>query len=270
MKHPVLFASAFTLLAATTAAAQERGVSRRMFTFLDTDVTVEVVATAPGTLQIVRGEPGVIEAAGRVPGGLSTFALGGRDGDKLRITAVGGERAEFIVVVPEDAYVRVQLPNHRSGDVASSRSGGTFNWGDAPTGSAPAPATFNTRPTGPTMAYANHDAPHQLSVPVLNAVRTVSVRFGASAFQVGGDHYMTVVNGNTQNIEVRTGTEAENLIVTVPADTREFTLKLGGRTALVVRGIEVTAYCEPMTEQVIGAYQHWFTFAPEMGRLSCR
>lgn len=270
MRYEVLLATALTLLAAASAGAQERGVSRRLFTFLDNDVTVEVMADAPGTLQIVRGEPGVIEAAARVPGGFSTFALGGRDGDKLRLTAVGGERAEFIVVVPEEAYVRVRLPNHKKGSLGSTRSGGTFNWGDARISSAPAPATFNVAPSGPTMAYSGQYAPRTMSIPVLNAVRSVSVRFGTSTFQVGGDHYMSVSNGSYQSIEVRTGTEADNLIITVPAETRDFTLKLGGRTAMIVRGFEITTYCEPVTEQIMDESRRWFTFAPEMGRLRCR
>ncbi len=265
----LLVAGALALAVVMPAAAQERGVARRTFTFLDTDVTVEVTAPMPGTLQIVRGEPGILDVAGRVPGGMSSFALGGRDGDKLRLTAVGGEHADFIVVVPEDAYVRVRLPNRKSGALASTRQGATFTWGDAQS-SAKAAAPLMMPPSGPTVAHSAEYAPRVLAIPRLTTVRSVEVRLEASDFQVAGNHYMTVVNGSSQNVEVRTGDEPEELIVTVPAATRDFTLRLGGRTALVVRRFEVTTYCEPVTEQTFAATARRFTFTPEAGRLTCR
>jgi hypothetical protein len=82
---------------------------------------------------------------------------------------------------------------------------------------------------------------------------------------------MAVKRGSTTSVEIRTGSVSEDLVISVPAGTRDFTLKLGGKTALVVRGPEVTTYCEPVIEQILygGAAQR-FTFTPEMGRLTCR
>jgi hypothetical protein len=271
MKYSRFLAVLLTFAAVAPARAQERGVARRLFTFLDTKVTVEVLADAPGTLQIVRGEPGQIDVAARVPGGVSAFALGGRSGDNLRLTALGGESAEFIVVVPEDVYLRVRLPNNKAGELGSTRPAGTFTWTGtvAAEGVGAEPIALPT-PSGPVIAHAAPRAPRVLNVSRLNAVRTITLRVQPGLFEVGGNRYMTVVTGSNSNVEVRTGDESEEVIISIPADTRDFTLKLGGRTALVVRGAEISTYCEPVTDQFLGGGRRWFTFAPEAGRLTCR
>lgn len=290
MRYSTLLSALLTVVFVSPLVAQEREVQRRMFTFLDRQVTVEVMTDIPGTLRIVRGEPGVIDVAARVPGGVSAAALGGRAGDNLRLTAVGGEQAEFIVVVPEEVYLRIRLPDNKTGDLGSTRPGGTFTWpagGDTPTGfdnrstrrasngvylnggavngtAMPAP------PSGPLVAHAAERAPRVLDVSKLNAVRTVTLRVEPGLFEVGGNRHMMVVPGNPNVVEVRTGDASEDVIIAIPTETREFTLKLGGRTALVVRGTEISTYCEPLTEQDLGGGRHWFTFAPEAGRLMCR
>lgn len=268
MKHSLLLAGTLSMLTALPAAAQERGVSRRAFTFLENNVTVEITADVPGTLQIVRGQEGIIDVAARVPGGLSSFALGGQYSDKLRLTAVGGRSAEFIVVVPEQTYVRIRLPNRKAGELGSTRPGGTFRWGEGAvrTASAPYPAT----PSGPTVAYSAERAPRTVSVPVLNSVRSVSVRVGTPGFTVAGNHYMNVGGAQSNSLEIRVGSAVEDLVIGVPQETRDFTLKLGGRTALVVHGFDVATSCQPVTEQTLQEGAHWFTFSPEMGRLSCK
>jgi hypothetical protein len=271
MTYSRFFAVLLTFAAVMPASAQERAVNRRLFTFLDTKVTVEVLADAPGTLQVVRGEPGQIDVAARVRGGISAFALGGRSGDNLRLTALGGETAEFIVVVPEDVYLRVRLPNNKAGELASTRPGGTFTWAgtSGADGDISEPIAL-PKPSGPVIAHTAPRAPRVLNVTRLNAVRTVTLRVESGRFEVGGNRYMRVVNGNSENVEVRTGDESEDVIITIPSATRDFSLKLGGRTALVVRGAEISTYCEPMTEQLLGAGRRWYTFAPEAGRLRCR
>ena len=266
MKSFILAAA--LLGAALPCAAQN--VTRRQFTYLNGDITIEVLADMPGTLQVVRGEPGIIDVSSRVPGGLGQAALGGTYEDKLRLSAVGGTQAQFIVSVPEDISLHVVLPNHRSGTVGSMRPGGTFKWAGTASANVGQAQTAPVQPTEPTVGYAGDVAPHTLAVPQLANVSSFTVRLESSSFQVGGNHFMSVANGGSDNVEVRTGTEPEELFVTIPAGTRDFTLKLGGHTALVVRGMEVTTYCEPVTDQTLGDGQRWFTFAPDAGRLSCR
>lgn len=264
-----IFGLALIIASAAPANAQGRDVSRRAFNFYDDDVTIEVQADAPGTLHVVRGEYGRLEAVGRVPGGLSTFALGGRSSDRLRLTAVGGDKADFIVVVPEDAFVRVLLPNRKSGALSTSRSGAAYTWGGAVAQTGAGAALLALRPSGPVIAHSTPYAPATLSIPKITTVRSIRVRIQGSAFEVGGDHHMSVVNGGGSNVEVRTGNEPEQLVVNVPADTRNFTLRLGGRTALVIRDLEVWSYCEPVIEQTMPGAR-WFTYSPESGRLTCR
>ena len=267
-----VYAGLLMLAAATPAAAQEYGVNRRLFTFLDNEVTVEVTAQTDGTLHVVRGEPGRLEVSARVEGGMSTFALGGRDGTTLRLTAVGGDVVDFIVVVPEDTYLRVLLPNRKTGDIGATRPGGTFRWPtpDSDEYSDAAPRMLPA-PNGVATAHVADVAPRILNVPRLNSARTVTVVVQSGLFEVGGTRWMSVTNGSTTNVEIRTGSTSEDLLISVPSDTRDFTLKLGGKTALVIRGPEITTYCEPVVEQLLygGATQR-FTFTPQMGRLSCR
>jgi hypothetical protein len=275
MKYSILLAGLISVASALPVSAQEPGVSRRLFTFLDDRLTVEVQADRPGSLQIVRGEPGLVDVVARVPGGVSAFAMGGRDGDALRLTAVGGDKADFVVVVPEDAYVRVRLPNKKGTEIGSTRPGGTFSWpSDEKTtnaGGVTGVSASKSRPaSGPLIAYAAATAPQVLSIPKLTTVRTVRVRIADAGFEVGGSRPMGVARGNTQHIEVQTGNEPEDLVLSIPSDTRDFTLTLGGRTALVKRGVEVVAYCEPVTEQTLAGGVKWFTFSPEAGRLTCR
>jgi hypothetical protein len=269
MKSSIILAIAL-FSAVAPASAQEWGVNRRFFTFLDNEVTVEVTAETEGRLHVLRGEPGRIEVSGRVDGGMSSFALGGRDGSTLRITAVGGQNADFILVVPEDTYLRVHLPNSRSGEVASSRPGGTFTWPSSDPTDEPA-ARIAPAPLTPATAHVSHEAPRVLNVPRLNSARSITLITGASYFQVAGTRWMSVKSGSTTNVEIQTGNEPEHLFISIPYSTRDFTLKLGSKTALVVRGNEVSSYCEPVVEvEIAGGAARRFTYTPENGRLRCR
>jgi hypothetical protein len=272
MKTFVLVVAA-TLVAAGHARAQEYEVTRRQFTFFDNSLTVEVVADMPGQLQVVRGEPGRIEVAARVPGGIPAFAMGGRENDKLRLTAVGGSHADFVVIIPEDATVRVQLPDRHGHQVKSLQRSGKYTWGDGSEGSTRSnqgSAKASPVPAGPTTAYSNAMAPRLVNVTKMNSVRTVSVRFEGGNFNVAGTRYMSVQDGDPNNIEVRTSDDVQDVIVTVPVGTSSFTLKLAGKTAMNVVGAEIRTYCDPLTEQDLGAGRRWYTFTPEMGRLTCR
>jgi hypothetical protein len=262
-------ATAILLLGAQYAQAQEYELTRRQFNFFDNSLTVEIVADMPGQLQVVRGEPGRIEVAARVPGGVPAFALGGRGGDQLRLTAIGGDHADFVLVIPEDAVVRVKLPDRHSHQVRSLQRNGHYTWGDVSTGRASAPSPVPV-PSRPTTVYSDDMAPRTLHVPRLNAVRTVSVRFEGSSFKVDGTQFMSVQPGDPTSVEVRTSDQVQDVIVTVPLGTSAFTLRLGGKLAMNVVGGEIRMYCEPVTEQELSGGRRWYTFAPEMGRMTCR
>jgi hypothetical protein len=260
------------LLAATGAEAQEHELSRRSFSFFDNILTVEVVADMPGQLQLVRGEAGRIDVAGRVPGGIPAFALGGREENQLKLTAVGGAHADFVVIVPEDAMVKVKLPDRNWRQVGMSQQSGEYRWGEnqkaSPVTASATRSLTSARPAA--IAYSDALPPRTLHVTRLNAVRTVSVRFEGPNFNVAGNRPMTLQKGDPANVEVRTGDEAQDLVVTVPLGTSDFKLMLAGKTAMNVVGGEIRVYCEPLTEQDLGMGRRWYTFAPEMGRMTCR
>ena len=269
MKLSLALLSLAILTCSTQAAAQEYELTRRHYTFFDNSLTIEVVSEIPGRLQVVRGEKGRVEVAARVPGGIPAFAMGGREYDRLRLTALGGEEADFVVVVPEDASVRVKLPNARSHAMTSMRPAGTFSWGGTATSKASAPAALPV-PTRPTTAYSKDHAPRTLNIPKLNSVRTISVRFEGSTFLVAGTQWMRVSGGNPNNIEVQTGDQLQDVIITLPIGTNGFAMRLGGRLAMQVSNGEIRTYCEPLTEQDLGAGRKWYTFTPDMGRMTCR
>jgi hypothetical protein len=265
---------AVTLLAsAVSAQAQDRELSRRQFPFFGNYVTVEVVADVPGKLQVVRGEEGMIEVAARVPGGIPSFALGGRGGDRLRLSALGGANADFVVIVPENAGVRVKLPETGGGQQTSTlRSGGIYQWGAPKDATAPiaGPAVVVPAPAGQALAFSNTVAPRLLNIANMNALRTLTVRIEGNMFQVGGSEFMSVAGGNPAEVQLQTGRDLQDVFVTLPIGTNNFTLRLGGRTALSVTGREIRVFCEPVTDQDLGSGRRWFTFTPEMGRLTCR
>jgi hypothetical protein len=264
---------AATLCAASSAQAQEHELSRHSFTFFDNTLSVEVVADMPGQLQVVRGEPGRIDVAGRVPGGIPAFALGGREENQLRLTAVGGNHADFVVIVPEDALVKVKLPDRNWRQVGMTQQSGQYSWRSGEQSAAPAAAPPRMRGAalpGPMIAYSDQLPPRTLNVTSLNSVRTVSVRFEGPNFHVAGNQPMKLQEGDPANVEVRTGRDVQDLVVTVPLGTSDFKLLLAGRTAMNVVGGEIRVYCEPLTEQDLGMGRRWFTFAPEMGRMTCR
>ncbi len=268
---------AAVLFSATNAVAQEYEITRRSIPFFDNKLTIEVVADVPGELQVVRGEQGMIEVAARVDGGIPSFALGGRESDKLRLTALGGDAANFVVVVPEDAMVRVLLPGEVGHQVGTTQKQGRYNWGGEGKKSSearvPGSTTTAVMPVAamqPMLAYSNPLVPRQVSVPRLNAVRTVSVRFEGTTFNVAGTQAMNLTDGDPAHIEIRTGNDVQDLVVTLPLGTSDFGLNLGGKNAMRVVGGEIRIYCEPLTEQDLGAGRRWYTFTPEMGRLSCR
>lgn len=261
------------LLGATGAQAQEEDLSRRQFTFLDNILTIEVVADMPGQLQVVRGENGRLDVAGRVPGGIPAFALGGREENVLRLTAVGGNHADFVVIVPEDAMVKVKLPERDWKRVGMNDPNGVYSWSGASNSAIATADVSRTRASAlpaPAIAYSDQLPPRMLHVTNLNAVRTVSVRFEGPSFNVAGNRPMALQKGDPQNVEVRTGSEVQDLVVTVPLGTSDFTLRLAGKTAMHVAGGEIRVYCEPVLEQELGTGRRWYTFAPEMGRMTCR
>lgn len=128
-------------LAATVPAGPAAGQAfvpaeafRQSYTFLGNRLEIRVEGVPSGSLRVVRGGAGVLEVAGRAAEGIAGAARE-RDGSEvLTLTAVGAERAVFLVVVPSDAIVRLRLPGEeRPLGFDPPRTSDQWEW------SAPAP-----------------------------------------------------------------------------------------------------------------------------------
>lgn len=110
---------------------------RQLFAFVGKDLTVHVQADVPGSLQLLRGEPGRIEAAGRAPAGFVGAGLARVPRHQLNLTAVGADDVDYLVVVPAGVRVRLRLPDRDLAEVFGVlQDAASYSWG---TTVAPAP-----------------------------------------------------------------------------------------------------------------------------------
>jgi hypothetical protein len=273
--------AALTLALATPVAAQETEVARRTFTFVNNDLTIEVLGRAPGKLHLIRGQAGQIEVAARADDGIAGFGLAGEARDRLKLTAVGGERVTFLVVVPTDLRVRVELPEQPVAEVFGSLDqAASYSWLGAEATPRPGPAGPPPEAAMPSatglfeeglyVSYGRLRAPATVSVRDASAMRTVAVRWEGKEFRVAGNHRVDVLTRGTEAVEVYAERLSTDLVLTVPAATREFVLQIGDAPAFVLSEGRAAALCSPVIDQQLDGGRRWFTFTPENGKLNCR
>ena len=264
--RPLLLAGIALAIAAPVSAQRE--VARRSFTFFDTNLTIEVLGGESGVLQVVRGGDGRVEVAARAPSGIPGFGLGGRDHNTLRLTATS-ERVEYLVIAPEDVRIRVRLPGKPVADVVSRRPAASYTWGEEPP-EPPTVESMTSTPGGPYTSYYSSEVPREVILPDLASVRRLELRFEGSDFRVVTDQPSLVNSGRTDRLVLR-GDARQPLSATLllPRQTRDFTLSLGGKTALTVRGSEVRNYCEQFIRQQLADGGLVYTYHPS-GTLRCR
>lgn len=278
MKRLILACAAIAAVA--TPVAAQRDVTRRSYTFFDNNLTIDVVEGASGVLQVMRGEPGRLEVAARAPRGVAGFGLGGRDNNALRLTALGSQRVEYLVIVPEDVRIRVRLPGRSVAEVASRRPSATYSWGEESGAEgvwgaavrAGTAAEFERPPegAGPFLSYYSPDAAREVIVSDLGTVNRVELRFEGADFRVYTDRPARVNDGRTDRLELRgDADQLLNATILLPPATRNFTLVLGGKTAFTVRGTEIRSFCDQLVQQRLGNGVLVYTFHPA-GPLRCR
>jgi hypothetical protein len=269
MKSLMVWAGLLSLLLSTPVVGQ-RQVARRQYSYFDTNLTIDVLSEASGVLRIVRGEAGILEVAARAPKGFPAFALGGRQSDELRLTAMGAERVDFLVVVPEDTRVRVRLPDRRHLEIASSNPSATYTWGPNPPPAGGDGRNVATPPAdGMYLSYYSESVPRVFSIADVAGVARLDVRFEGADFRVSTSRPVTVNSGRSDAIDFRPGQPPMNIVLTVPGDTRDFRLILGGRIGLEARGGEIKPYCEQFISTRNQAGQRAFAFIASGGRLIC-
>ncbi|MEJ2184645.1 MAG: hypothetical protein P8Z36_01775 [Gemmatimonadota bacterium] len=273
------------LAAARPAAAQRWDVTRRVYTMLDTDLTVDVVTNAPGTLQMMHGQGGQVQVTGRALHGMAASALETKNGSTLRLSAVGADRVEYIVVVPSNVYVRVKLPDRDVAETFSTMSGAqSYSWQatSGQSGGATAEGAEPDQParrdavdvmSAPTTAlfttYADASAPDVVSFPSAALLRTLTVRLEGDQFRIEASRPMTLLRGDPKLIAIRPVGLPMDVVLVVPAATKDFVVEVGGEPAMaVVRG-RAMSMCTPVVEQVLEGNRLWYTFSPVDGVLSC-
>jgi hypothetical protein len=197
------------------------------------------------------------------------------DREHLSLTAVGAQRAEFLVVVPSYASVDVRMPKH---DLAESfgtmQKIANFKWGDEAPPAAPARA--EAPPTTPapgsadlTPAYSAVSAPHMLSVVRPADFHTATIRLEGARFELATDRPLDMEAAGTGVLEVRPTGAGENLVVKIPSSTTDFVFQVGGRPALIARNGVWKSLCTSVTEQSFPDGRRWWTFAPTRTDSDC-
>jgi hypothetical protein len=266
---------------ATSAPAQEWLVHRDQFRYVGTRLTIDVTAEAAGRLQILRGEPGIVRVAGRVPVGFAAAGLS--DDDHLTLTAAGAGPVHFMVVVPDRVWITVRLPDRtRSESVGGHARSRAFEWRGAATSDLPAAAAAPMSPfpeelseasgaLGPGLftTYSADIAPATVALPDLRAVRTITVRTGGDRFRIATSRPLGMEPGSPRALEIRPSGEPMDIVIEIPAGTADFALSAHGASALTVRRDVVTPGCAPFTRQWLSDGREWVTFSPVQGSLDC-
>ena len=282
----ILTAIALAALLPAAASAQ-RDVTRRAYTFLEDRLVVAVHAEAPGELQVVRGQRGRVEVAARSRYGFAGFGLGGDYTRQLSLTAVGSDEVQYLVVVPEHVYVRVQLPNGGTADVPGRDGVSTYRWGDAFNDRAmrgddrgrdyadvPMTADLPIPPTTASGLYIVHAggrrAPSLVNVPDLASVRSLSVRIEGSDFRIASSRPLALRPGDEDHMVVRVDGEPLDLVLYLPRGTSGFQLRSGSLRVADVTAGRPRSYCGSTVVQQPTPSQNWLTVFPSSGSMQCR
>lgn len=127
--------------AAGAAAQQISPVTQRSYALVERRLTIDVRIDSPGSLRVVRGGLGRVDVIGQGRGdALAVSALDGHHRNVLTLTALGDAPVRYLVTVPERVDVRVRLPDRPLPEHVRSRGAADFEWGDATSGPAAAPA----------------------------------------------------------------------------------------------------------------------------------
>jgi hypothetical protein len=282
MKHLL---TAVALAATLPAAADaQRDVTRRSYTFLEDRLVIEVLAEAPGELQVVRGQRGRVEVAARSRDGFAGFGLGGDYTRLLRLTAVGSDAVQYLVVVPEHVAVSVVLPRGGTAHVPDRDGLASYRWGEDAThpgatrsGDAADTPITDVEPIVATTSaglYVVHSGrgrvPSLVDVPELASVRSMSVRVEGDDFRVAATRPLALTPGDAGHMVIRVDGEPLDLVLFVPRGSSGFELRSGSRRIADVAFGRPRSYCGNTVVQQPTPHQDWLTVFPSDGSVSCR
>lgn len=291
------------LVAAAPLHAQEDNVVRRIFTFLDSRLTVDVLVESPGVLRMIRGEAGEVQVAARASRGFAGFGLAGRGDNELKLTALGADHVEYLVIVPERVRVSVRMPDrYRAETFASTSDNATFIWdatGEARDRVAAAAARPDAEPRLPDAAradrtaqaapernrvpadeavepgyayftaYAGAPVPELISLPETERISSVTVRVEGERFRIDASRPMRLTPGDPRVLEIRPEGEPMHIVIYLPDNVPQFIMRLGNVPAFAMQGRDPAVFCTPVIEQWLDDGRRWYTFSPRAGRLRC-
>lgn len=254
------------------ADAQEYATGRRSFVFFGRELAIEVTADGPGALQVVRGEPGRIEVGAHAADGLSSVALGGWRGDRLRLNALGGGDASYIVVVPERVHVVATLPGQQGATRVPDEPAAVLRW-DADAALAGFPesaASAVLTPGADGLFLVHHDdvAPAELVLHQASLNR-VQVRVEGERFLVRSSQPLSLRGSQTSPLRLRTGENPIALVITVPSATRFFRLRSDSDVLLTIHEGQASTTCDRTLAVRDPAGGQQFEFVPVAGRVHC-
>ena len=282
MKH-LLTAVALAVTLPAAADAQ-RDVTRRSYTFLEDRLVIEVLAEAPGELQVVRGQRGRVEVAARSSDGFAGFGLGGDYTRQLRLTAIGSDAVQYLVVVPEHVAVSVVLPRGGTAHVPHRDGLASYRWGEDAgrsgairSGDAADAPIIDVPPIAPTTSaglYVVHSGrgrvPSLVDVPELSSVRSVSVRVEGDDFRVASTRPLALTPGDAGHMVIRVDGAPLDLVLFVPRGSSGFELRSGSQRIADVAFGRPRSYCGSTVVQQPTPHQDWLTVFPGDGSVSCR
>lgn len=253
-------------VAVSPARAQEYAVTRRSFTFFDSNLDIDIQATAAGQLQIVRGERGKVEVAAHAAEGIASFGLASEQGSVLTLTALGTNQAEYIVVVPEETAVRVRVPGRASWSSASGTGTARFRWDAIP---EPHPNDYSIpNPTIENKYYligVKSVPPARVRVLGRSHVRSVELRLEGTDFQVGSTRALMDMPGAADLMDIDAGNTDVDLMIQVPAFTKHFELRLENDILVTIENGVVADRCGPSLRQTTPRGTQRVTYRPSQG-----
>jgi hypothetical protein len=276
-RHPALAVSSALFLTALSPAvtvqsvhAQEYDTSRRVFNLYDNKLDIDVLATAPGQLQVVRGGSGRVEVAAHAAQGIAAFGLTDDRSSTLRLTALGAKQADYVVIVPERAMVRVRLPGRSSFNDIDQNGISRFHWDSVP---EPVEADHSfPRPTIEDRYFVvstRDEAPSRVRIVAATHVRSLEIRLEGTEFRVASNQPLTKVPGASDLIDIDPGADDVDLMIQVPAYTDTFDLRVGDHALFTITAGQQTTGCGPLVRQKTPLGVTRLTFRPSEG-LTCK
>lgn len=268
MRRRLLLHLALPLVGPTLASAQYDPVLHRSWTLLDSHLLIEVVADAPGQVQVLRGRPGQLEVTARSTFGFPGFALTDDFRPSLRLSALGATDVQFLVVVPERVSVALRLPDGAI-DLGPARNGRSFSW----QATGPAAAQAPRLPGGPppelphglVLVYAAGRAPTQVDIPDLTAVRGLQVRLGGDQFRVAATRPLDVRPGSGRRLSLRLDGEPLDLVLFVPAGGGRFEVTSGATRLVEGSGGDMRSLCGGSAVHGVAGEGIWLRLDPAAG-----